>query len=600
MQLTKVGDVWEKEVNLRSADEKVLYKFVVDGNWITDHEAPQEDDGHYNVNNVLYPKDITRNETVAAAPTTQAELERKISPPGAFPDTPRSEAEQFSVQPIPASDGFGNPVQLAAGEKVPDPSAVTSHTVASTVTTSKADYDKDASATAAFPAVAGLAGATAAGAAVAIGLKEEEKPESLVPESSLPMGDKADKALDAGPFISSVGPAATTASLAADVPLEKKRQGMVIDPADAPTAGEGGDEEEVAAGVPAVVKESLHAAHQSPEAAASPEAVEEKNVFEKELLQKVKSEEDTGESAASAANQSSYYGLAPTVPDTVEHSMQEAHAPQEAAAESSVVAEKAMVEQELHKKVPISEEVGQPAPTIASALSATAPSPTHTAGDVADGAVAGAAAVGSAAAVAEHEKLDTKPAEVAPVTESAPKVPGTSSAAAAAVADGATLLATSDETAPPREVPVEKSEADQAEYAPVQHHLDKPGVSDSAAAAVADGAEDSSLANEPAVQMMNQQDLATTHEEATPAPVGPSPVAAPHPAAETTTTTTTAKAAEPAQKAAGVGASDSAATKAVTPNKPVVGSQTSSPATSTSKEKKKRHRISGFFKKIFD
>ena len=60
-QLDKVGDNFEKEVNLPSADEKYHYKFVVDDNWVIDRDAPQEDDGSYNINNVLLPKDIKKH-----------------------------------------------------------------------------------------------------------------------------------------------------------------------------------------------------------------------------------------------------------------------------------------------------------------------------------------------------------------------------------------------------------------------------------------------------------------------------------------------------------------------------------------------------------
>jgi len=83
-QLEKVGDIWEKEVELPSADDKILYKFVVDNEWVIDHTAPQEKDDHNNVNNVLYPDQINRKGTTeppqvvtlsSAAPgSTTAEL----------------------------------------------------------------------------------------------------------------------------------------------------------------------------------------------------------------------------------------------------------------------------------------------------------------------------------------------------------------------------------------------------------------------------------------------------------------------------------------------------------------------------------------------
>ena len=97
-QLNKVGDIWEKEVQLPIADKKIYYKFVVDDDWVIDPAAPQEDDGHHNVNNVLLPKDIKkhagaaarqpqastpvavpREESVAAAPTSGNALEHQNS-----------------------------------------------------------------------------------------------------------------------------------------------------------------------------------------------------------------------------------------------------------------------------------------------------------------------------------------------------------------------------------------------------------------------------------------------------------------------------------------------------------------------------------------
>lgn len=70
--LNKVGDIWEKEVHLATKD-KVLYKFVVNDNWVIDPLAPQEDDGHGNVNNVLYPDQIKSvAETAPGAVTTSS------------------------------------------------------------------------------------------------------------------------------------------------------------------------------------------------------------------------------------------------------------------------------------------------------------------------------------------------------------------------------------------------------------------------------------------------------------------------------------------------------------------------------------------------
>ncbi|KAK4996871.1 hypothetical protein LTR28_000044, partial [Elasticomyces elasticus] len=40
--------------------------------------------------------------------------------PGGAPEMPAKEAKDFAVNPIPASEGSGNPIKLAPGEKVPD------------------------------------------------------------------------------------------------------------------------------------------------------------------------------------------------------------------------------------------------------------------------------------------------------------------------------------------------------------------------------------------------------------------------------------------------------------------------------------------------
>lgn len=53
--------------------------------------------------------------------------------PGSFPETPANELPSLFVNPLPATAGIGNPINLQAGEKVPDPSALTSNTISSTV-----------------------------------------------------------------------------------------------------------------------------------------------------------------------------------------------------------------------------------------------------------------------------------------------------------------------------------------------------------------------------------------------------------------------------------------------------------------------------------
>jgi hypothetical protein len=583
------------------------------------------------------------------------------------------------VAPIAASSGIGNPVSLAPGEKVP---VLTDRTVDSTATTSKEGYERDASA--ALPAAAGLAGAGGLAALVGSAFSKPEEKKNLIPESSLPMGGETKDTMDSGPYIQSAAPDSSTAALAAGVPLEKKRQAMVIDPADAPQTGA-----ETAAGVPEPVKESIAESHQSPEAAASPEVVKEKSAMEQELLGKTATSEATGDSGVTAATQTSYYGLATEVPSTVEKSMQEAHASPEAAADSSAVAEKRAVEQELLKKVPSSEEAGEPAPTIAAATSETAPSAT-TGEKIAAGVVGGAAAAGGVGALAagksfgggvshtdpvetvdkeaditkpetvEHFKND--PTSAAEPSAVSPGAIGAGAVGAAAIGAGAVGTLGSKSSAPAAvadgtdgvdapnvaksSVPLEKTEGDAAEYAPVPATKTEPGVSPTAAAAVSDGAEDATLADEPAVKMMQQEEDkmagetvapqagstpaydAVTSDTGATAPTSADPSSgtkdgemfAPHQGSASAYDTVTGKKAaaattseDPTSSAkvgksstlgpTGTGSMRTTPSASSTPVKKTAAADnsTSSPTSSANtKEKKKRNRLSRLFHKIVD
>jgi hypothetical protein len=302
--------------------------------------------------------------------------EEKSAVPGAFIETPANEDQTFSVKPIPATAGLGNPITLAPGEKVPDPSTFTGNTVESTVTTDKESYE---------------AGSTAA----AVPAPKDDPmfsvppiQKGLIPESSLPMGGDGPTDGTAGPFISSVGATATTVGLAGQVPLEPKSE------------------------VPEVVKESQEEAHFDPEASANPTAVEEKKEVEEELKSKVPEEPATSESGvapekvaaavtgAAAAAGAAVVGAAAVakgkatdvatsassaaqgivssteekaltpaadtaagVPEVVTDSIKKAHESAEAAANPEAVEEKKEVEAELAKKVAPVEDKGEPAPT---------------------------------------------------------------------------------------------------------------------------------------------------------------------------------------------------------------------------------------------
>jgi hypothetical protein len=116
----------------------------VDGNWTVNSHLPQETDEHNNVNNVLHPHQLGEPSvlssaaplatTAALASAVPKESEKSVVP-GAFPETPATEPAAFSVNPIPATAGAGNPIHLQPGEKVPDPSTLTKNTISSTIDT---------------------------------------------------------------------------------------------------------------------------------------------------------------------------------------------------------------------------------------------------------------------------------------------------------------------------------------------------------------------------------------------------------------------------------------------------------------------------------
>ncbi|KAL4741592.1 hypothetical protein BDV11DRAFT_55399 [Aspergillus similis] len=191
-------------------------------------------------------------------------LEQRANVPGGFPaDTPLSE---YSVNPIPASSGIGNPIHLKPGEKVPDPSTFNSNTVHSTVRTNDTNepHAQDSS-----------------GPASSFSVPPASK--TMIPESSLPMGSGANPApADPGVTVQSAAPTSTTTALAANVPFETKKQPDSTGPVE---------------DVPAIVRESISKAHRDPEAAAQQEVVDEKKELEHELQQKVQVANSAGEPA---------------------------------------------------------------------------------------------------------------------------------------------------------------------------------------------------------------------------------------------------------------------------------------------------------------
>jgi hypothetical protein len=269
--------VFEKLVTLPEADKKIDFKFVIDGEWTTSHLLPTETDSEGNVNNYITPDMITKSGVVAAsvaavsgivggaATTLGLAAKQPVTTPskgpGGFPETPAEEPQSFSVNPLPATEGLGNPIKLAPGEPVPPASAITANTLTSKVTTDKETYEKGPG-----------AGAEPTSVAAMTTLPPLEK--NMIPESSLPIG-----AVPA--TVQSAGAGSTTAELAGQVPLENKA-------------------------VPAIVKESQNEAKEPAEASAIPASVEKKTAVESELKSTVPTIAPTHETHANLGTAGEY------------------------------------------------------------------------------------------------------------------------------------------------------------------------------------------------------------------------------------------------------------------------------------------------------
>ncbi|KAG5928321.1 hypothetical protein E4U42_000864 [Claviceps africana] len=275
------------DISEKDAANKIYYKFVVDDNWVINESYPHEADHQGNLNNFLTAEDLLKPtlapgsspvsvpflNTVTPESTTVAEMGKKNnkknkadempasepptaaaaapSPevaganqavatpsdvPGGFPATPSNdngtplnegadlENKTVSVNPLPATAGLGNPIELAPGEKIPD--SITAQNIDDQVKLDKASYEEsDALPTA--PAVA-----------------------AEVPSET----DIANVA------INSVGADATTATLAGQVPVESEQSA-----------------------VPDVVKESQDKAGDSTEASAGSAEVKDKAEVQEEI-----------------------------------------------------------------------------------------------------------------------------------------------------------------------------------------------------------------------------------------------------------------------------------------------------------------------------
>lgn len=196
----------------------------------------------------------------------------------------KSSEQTFGVAPLPATGGIGNPVHLQPGEKVPESSTLTGNTINSNVKLDQASYEKSDSGAPQLPPVLTPTGESEAAGTTAIFGGLGPASSSVIPESGgMGMGKNAPGPIDSqdtGPMMSSVGATSTTNQLAGMQPKEPR-------------------------GVPEVVSESQQEAHVSPEAAANPTAVQEKKEMESELKAKVPEEsagsENTGGIAGAVA-----------------------------------------------------------------------------------------------------------------------------------------------------------------------------------------------------------------------------------------------------------------------------------------------------------
>ena len=279
--------------------------------------------------------------STTAALAANVPKEPKEDVPGSFPETPGLESEQtFSVDPIPASGGYGNPVSLKPGEEVPRQSTFNSNTIGSTVTLDKESYDKGQT----LPLDGNQATNTSPESFAFAPFTLPPITNNMIPESSLPIGGSsqsytggpAQQAAQADPgyYIQSSGPNSTTAELAAGVPLESKGKSSSNKPVDE---------------VPRVVKDSIAEAHRDPEAAAYKEAVDEKYATENELHKKYPIENSAGRFVLPVDE----------VPQVVKDSMAEGYKDPEAAANLKAVDEKYATEKELQEKFPIEESAGR-------------------------------------------------------------------------------------------------------------------------------------------------------------------------------------------------------------------------------------------------
>ena len=269
-------------------------------------------------------------------------------------ETENENEANFGVKPMPATAGLGNPLSLKPGEEVPDASTITENTAYNTVSLDRQAYLRsDAGPPQLEPVVTPETERQGKGGILGIGPVID----GMIPESSLPMkgGDTGVK--DPTFHIQSASPQSTTAMLAGQVPREPR-------------------------GVPEVVKESEKITEREIVTGASSDGVEDGKDVEKEIFSVMPVVASNVESKSEKAHSNDKDGqersnAADGVPTIIKESIEQADGSPEATTNPEAVQKKTTVERELLKEVKPSDEAGEPAPSITSATSTTAPAPSQ-------------------------------------------------------------------------------------------------------------------------------------------------------------------------------------------------------------------------------
>lgn len=262
-------------------------------------------------------------------------------------------------------------MNLKPGDPVPAPGTLTGNTVDSTVKLDKDTYERGSSAVTYAP-----------------GAKPEDPSAggTFIPESSSFMNDTSTD------NVNSVGPGATTTALAGQQPIEPRGEPQVVKKEDdkdgdvtIPAIIGGGGA--VAAGTAGAISSvgpdatSTSLAGQQPiEPRVQPEVISKSGDQDPTI-----SSVGPGATTTGLAGQQTIEGDADrttttTVPQEVTESQKEANMDPEASANPEAVQEKSAAEQELLSKVQETDAKGEPAPTESAATAATVPAATSSTG----------------------------------------------------------------------------------------------------------------------------------------------------------------------------------------------------------------------------